>query len=81
MDKKYANHFRRKPANGKNSLKKQKKLYLIHSLSDKAFKATVVNRALPSLHGGLLEITLTVPVEKQIKMALINHGLFCEHSL
>ena len=65
----------------KNSLKKQKKLYLIHSLSDKAFKGTVVNRALPSLHGGLLEITLTVPVEKQIKMALINHGLFCEHSL
>ena len=28
---------------------------------EKAFKGTVVNRALPSLHGGSLEITLTVP--------------------
>ena len=28
------------------------------SLSDKGFKGTVVNRALPSLHGGLLEIRL-----------------------
>ena len=25
-------------------------------------KVTVVNRALPSLHGGLLEITLSVPL-------------------
>ena len=30
--------------------------------SDKVFKVTVVNRALPSLHGGSLEITLTVPL-------------------
>ena len=28
----------------------------------KGFKGTVVNRALPSLHGGSLEITLTVPL-------------------
>ena len=28
------------------------------SVSDKGFKGTVVNRALPSLHGGLLEIRL-----------------------
>ena len=26
------------------------------------YKGTVVNRALPSLHGGSLEITLTVPL-------------------
>ena len=30
--------------------------------SDKGFKGTVVNRALPSLHKGSLEITLTVPL-------------------
>ena len=28
----------------------------------KVFKGTVVNRALPFLHGGSLEITLTVPL-------------------
>ena len=32
--------------------------------SDKAFKCTVVDRALPSLHGGSLEVTLTVPLRK-----------------
>jgi len=30
-------------------------------LSDKGLKDTVVNQALPSLHEGPLEITLTVP--------------------
>ena len=35
-----------------NSLKKQKHRYLIHTLSDKAFKGTVVNRTLRSLHEG-----------------------------
>ena len=38
----------------------QKHGYLIHTWSDKSFKGTVVNRVLPSLDGGLLEITLTV---------------------
>ena len=28
----------------------------------KAFKSTIVNRALPFLHGGSLKITLTVPL-------------------
>ena len=31
--------------------------------SDKCVKDTVVNRALPFLHGGSLEITLTVPLK------------------
>ena len=39
--------------------KKQKHGYLIYTWSDKAFKGTIVNQALPSLHGGSLEITLT----------------------
>ena len=34
--------------------------YLINTWSDKAFDGKVVNRALSSLHGGSLEITLTV---------------------
>ena len=37
-------------------MKKQKCWYLIQTWSDKAFKGTVVNRALPSLYGGLFEI-------------------------
>ena len=36
--------------------------YLINAWSVKAFKGTVVNRAFPSLHRELLEITLTVPL-------------------
>ena len=43
-----------------NSSKKQNHWYLIHTWSDRAFKGTVVNRTLPSLHGGLLNITLLV---------------------
>ena len=41
--------------------KKQKHWYLIHTWSDKAFKGTVLNRTLPSLHGGSLEIMFTFP--------------------
>ena len=36
-------------------------IYLTHNWAERAFKGTVVNRALASLHGGSLEITLTVP--------------------
>jgi len=35
---------------------------LIFFLSEQGFKGTVVNRALQSLHDGLLKITLTVPL-------------------
>ena len=60
----WASHFRRKTANkNKQNLKKQKHWVLIHTWSNKAFEGTVVNRALPSLHGGSLEITLTVTLK------------------
>ena len=36
--------------------------YLIHTWRDKAFKGTVVNRTLPSLHRGSLEVAFTVPL-------------------
>ena len=41
----------------KTVLMKQKHGYLIHILSDKAFKGTVVNLAMTSLHVGSHEIT------------------------
>ena len=47
-----------------NSLKKQKHGYLNHTWSEKAFKGSLVNRGLPSLHKGSIEITLTVPLRK-----------------
>ena len=48
-----ASHLRvENPKMKKNSLKKEKQRYLIHTWSDKAFKGTAVNRALPSFHGG-----------------------------
>ena len=50
---------------------KQKYWYLIHTWSersDKPFKCTVVNQALPSLYGGSLEITLTVPLNTNFRM-------------
>ena len=42
-------------------LNQEKRLHLPHSLSDNGYLGTVVNQELPSLHGGALEITLTVP--------------------
>ena len=47
--KKSASHFLREP---KTEIKHT---YLIHTWSDTAFEGTVVNRELPSLHGGLLD--------------------------
>ena len=40
----------------------EKRQYLPHYWSVKYFKGTVVNREMPSLHGGSLEITLSVPL-------------------
>ena len=49
-----------------NTLESEERRYLPHCfLSYKDFKATVVNRVLSSLHGGPLEITLTVPLSLQ----------------
>ena len=63
MDNKYANHLSREPTNEKKKhFKEATNLYLIYNLSIKAFKSIVLNRALTSSHGGLLEITLTVPL-------------------
>ena len=47
-----------------NSLKEKNIDISFDTWSDKAFKGTVVNRALPSLHGGWLEITALVPFRK-----------------
>ena len=41
-------------------ISKQKQGVLIHTLLIKSFKVTVVNRTLPSLYEGLLDVTLTV---------------------
>ena len=61
ISKKCASHFCREPANN-NSLKKQTHNYLIHTWTDNAFKGSIVNRALTSLHWRSLEVTLTVPL-------------------
>ena len=39
----------------------EKRGYIYHFLADIEFKGTDVNKALPSLHKGSLEMTLTVP--------------------
>ena len=41
-------------------------LYLINTWSDKSVKGIVVNRVLSSLHGGSIEITLTVFLKELI---------------
>ena len=57
LSKKCTGHFCRKTANKIKSFTKQKHWYLVHTWSDKTFKGTAVNRVLPSLHGGSLEVT------------------------
>ena len=51
-----------------NTLNLVKRQYLPHFLSDKDFKGTVMNRILQSFYGGLLEIRLTVPLIKIIRV-------------
>ena len=48
-----------------NSLNKQKHANLVHNWLNKGFKGTFVNRAMQSVHEGLLKITHTVPLTKQ----------------
>ena len=40
---------------------------------NKAFKCTVINRALSSLHGGLLEIALLFNYEKELGFLEVQH--------
>ena len=62
LNKKCASHFCWETANENKHFKKHKNRNLIHTWSDKAFKDTVLNRVFPSVHGGSLRITLTVPL-------------------
>lgn len=52
----------------------RKQQYLPHHLPDKGFKATVVDRALTSLHWGTLEMTLTVnsKIEDYLRALFFN---------
>ena len=54
-----------------------KQWFLIHTWSDKGIKGTVVNRAMPSMHRGSLEITLTVPLK--IKVNLVYKNSHCTY--
>ena len=42
----------KKPANKKKQLKETEHRFIIPTRLDKVFKGTIVNQALPSLHGG-----------------------------
>ena len=54
---------------GKKEFKKQKHGYLIQNLTDKAFKGTVVNRALTFMHKGLFESTPSVSSEHYFRVS------------
>ena len=73
--KKCASHFAKKPQLKINCFKKKQKLaYSTHTWSDKALKGTILNRALISLPGRSIEITVTVP----LMLTLLNIiKLFC----
>ena len=62
-------HFRREIANENKQFKETYTwIPSSYSWSDKAFEETAANRALPSLHRGSLEITLTVLLNKYINL-------------
>ena len=58
-----------------NKVSNYKLRFLNQIMSDKAFKGTVVNRTLSSLHEGSLEITLTV------SLSLDSHILIYQEEL
>ena len=64
--KEWASPFRRESENEKKK-KLIKPKHLIHTWSDKAFKSSVVNLALSSLHKRSLEITFTVPLIPRVR--------------
>ena len=45
--------------------------------SNKAYKGTVVNQVLPSLHGGTLKFTLTVPLKVLLNNTMDGSGTPC----
>ena len=63
----------------KNELfESEKRRYLLHLLSDEGFKAgAVVNRALPSFHGASLTVTLTVPLNMNLKVSVLDIEFSC----
>ena len=44
-----------------------------HACMRKGFEGTVVNQILPSLHGGSLEVRLTVPSTQYTQIKYINY--------
>ena len=72
-------HFHREIANKNNQFKETKTLISNLYLIRQSFKGTVVNRASPFLHGGSLEITITVPLNPcliQLNLVWSNLTLF-----
>ena len=65
------------------SLKLNSQLFPIYILNwqDNAFTCSVVNQALKSLHGGSLEITLTVPFSVQQYLSFYLHEDKCNLKL
>ena len=58
----YKQELFRENANEKKTVHRNKKwIFIIHTWSDRAFKGILINLALSSLHGVLLENTLTGP--------------------
>jgi len=53
-----------KTQTNKNEKYKQTKTHHMYDNRQKVFKGTVTNQALSYLHGGSLEITLTVPLNR-----------------
>ena len=77
----YKQEMRKSPretTNKNKQFKAPKNWYLIHTGSDNAFKGTDINRTLPSLHGGLFEITLTVPLIRKFWKCNKFQNLECQ---
>ena len=60
-----------------NTFQARKRRYLSNHWSDKDLKGTVVNRACPSLNGGSLKITATIPLIKIVLLQDFNMCFYC----